>query len=92
MEGKQKKITNKSVNSSLKANIILKWRLFLTMPENIPTFEELKENFARVYDGASDLQREIDLVKEAQKLNIPLETHRNFYQHKTDEDIDPYPL
>ena len=61
------------------------------MPENIPTFEELKESFARVYDGPSDLQRELDLVKEAQRLNIPLENYRSFYQHKTDEDIDPYP-
>ncbi len=64
---------------------------FIAMPDNIPTFKELKESFARVYDGASDLQREIDLVKEAQRLNIPLETYRNFYQHKTDENIDPYP-
>lgn len=61
------------------------------MSNNIPTFEELKESFARVYDGASDLQREFDLVKEAQRLNIPLENYRNLYQHKTDEDIDPYP-
>jgi uncharacterized protein YjbI with pentapeptide repeats len=61
------------------------------MSNNIPSFAELKESFARVYDGPSDLQREFDLVKEAQRLNIPLENYRNLYQHKTDEDIDPYP-
>lgn len=61
------------------------------MTDNIPSFEELKESFARVYDGPSELRREIDLVKEARKLNIPLETYRNFYQHRADEDIDPYP-
>ena len=61
------------------------------MTDNIPSFKELKASFDKVYDGPSDLQREISLVGEAERLKISIETYRNYYKFKDDEEIEPYP-
>lgn len=61
------------------------------MSNSIPKIEELKESFARVYDGPDRLRREYDIVVEAERLNMPLDTYRDLYQYRSEEPIDPYP-
>jgi BTB/POZ domain-containing protein KCTD9 len=61
------------------------------MNDNNQGIEELKKSFGRVYDGANRLQREYDLVKEAQKLDIPFEIYRHLYELRQEEHIEPYP-
>ncbi|MHC5862896.1 hypothetical protein, partial [Nostoc sp.] len=53
--------------------------------------EQLRESFTRVYEGPDNLQHECDIIKEAEQLNIPLDTYRRLYSLKDNEHVDPYP-
>ncbi|MFB2968564.1 pentapeptide repeat-containing protein [Aerosakkonema sp. BLCC-F183] len=61
------------------------------MVNNVPSIDELRESFTKVYDGPDRLQREYDLAREAERLNMPLDTYRRFYELRGEEPIDPYP-
>jgi BTB/POZ domain-containing protein KCTD9 len=61
------------------------------MTNNPPTIDELRESFNRVYNGPDRLQREYDLVMEAEQLGVPLDTYRRLYELRGEEHIDPYP-
>ncbi|HEY9807807.1 MAG TPA: pentapeptide repeat-containing protein [Halomicronema sp.] len=61
------------------------------MNKNTPNIEELRESFARVYDGPDRLQREYDLVCEAKRLNMEIDIYRRLYDLRSEEPIDPYP-
>jgi hypothetical protein len=61
------------------------------MNNNTPNIEELRESFARVYDGPDRLQREYDLVCEAKRLNMEVDIYRRLYDLRSEEPIDPYP-
>ncbi len=61
------------------------------MNNNTPNIEELRESFARVYDGPDRLQPEYDLVCEAKRLNMEIDIYRRLYDLRSEEPIDPYP-
>lgn len=61
------------------------------MSNNSPSIDELRESFNRVYYGPDRLQREYDLVREAERLGVPLDTYRRLYELRGEEHIDPYP-
>jgi hypothetical protein len=62
------------------------------MNNNTPNLEQkLRDSFARVYDGPNRLQREYDFMREAERLNMPIETYRRLYDLRSEEPIDPYP-
>ncbi|OKH30249.1 hypothetical protein NIES2101_42585 [Calothrix sp. HK-06] len=61
------------------------------MTKNLPAIDDLRESFNRVYDGPDRLQREYDLVVEAERLGMPLDTYRRLYELRGEEHIDPYP-
>ncbi|MEG4987164.1 pentapeptide repeat-containing protein [Microcoleus sp. BR0-C5] len=61
------------------------------MNKDTPNIEELRESFARVYDGPDRLQREYDLVCEAKRLNMEIDIYRRLYDLRSEEPIDPYP-
>ncbi|XWK86090.1 MAG: pentapeptide repeat-containing protein [Phormidium sp.] len=69
----------------------LKYILLLPM-DNMPSLEALRDSFNRVYNGPNRLQREYDLVKEAKRLNVDLDTYRRLYELREEKEyIDPYP-
>ncbi|MBD2212938.1 pentapeptide repeat-containing protein [Nostoc linckia FACHB-104] len=53
--------------------------------------EELRESFSKIYDGPDRLQREYEILKEAERLNIPIDTYRRLYELRSEEPIEPYP-
>ncbi|MEG4395402.1 pentapeptide repeat-containing protein [Microcoleus sp. BROC3] len=61
------------------------------MNKDTPNIEELRESFARVYDGPDRLQREYDLVCEAKRLKMEIDIYRRLYDLRSEEPIDPYP-
>ena len=61
------------------------------MTNNHPTIDELRDSFNRVYQGPDRLQREYDLVMEAELLGVPLDTYRQLYELRWEEAIAPYP-
>lgn len=61
------------------------------MNNHTPKFEELRESFTRIYDGPDRLQREYELVREAEQLNMSIDTYRRLYNLRSEEPIDPYP-
>ncbi|WP_375497127.1 pentapeptide repeat-containing protein [uncultured Nostoc sp.] len=65
--------------------------VFTRIIEAMLNIEQLRESFARVYEGPDNLQHECDMIKEAEQLNIPLDTYRRLYVFKTDEPVAPYP-
>lgn len=58
---------------------------------NLPNIDEFRKSFNRVYDGADQLQREYDIVKEAQELNIPVDIYRHLYQFRKEDKSPAYP-
>lgn len=58
---------------------------------NLPNIEELRKSFNRVYDGADQLQREYDIVREAQQLNIPVDIYCRLYQLRKEQKSPAYP-
>lgn len=52
---------------------------------NLPSIDELKESFNRIYDGPDHLQHEYDIVREAQRLNMPVDIYRRFYDLRAEE-------
>lgn len=61
------------------------------MTSHPPTIDELRDSFQNVYHGPDRLQREYDLVMEAERLGVPLDTYRRLYELRGEEAIDPYP-
>ncbi|QHG21079.1 pentapeptide repeat-containing protein [Nostoc sp. ATCC 53789] len=57
----------------------------------MPSIEELKESFTRIYDGVNKLKKEYDLLTEAYRLNIPLDIYIRLYELRNEEEIEPYP-
>ena len=60
------------------------------MSNNSPSIDELRESFNRVYYGPDRLQREYDLVREAERLGVPLDTYRRLYELRFSEEIAPF--
>lgn len=61
------------------------------MTNNRPSIDELRDSFNRVYHGPDSLQREYDLVMEAERLGVPEDTYRRLYELRSSEAIEPYP-
>jgi len=56
-----------------------------------PTIDELRDSFNCVYHGPDSLRQEYELVIEAEKLGVHIDTYRRLYALKGEEAIDPYP-
>lgn len=61
------------------------------MSENIPSLEELRESFNRIYNGADRLQQEYDVIREARRLRVPIDIYRRLYYFRKEKYIQPYP-
>ena len=56
-----------------------------------PTIDELRDSFNCVYHGPDSLRQEYELVMEAEKLGVHIDTYRRLYELRGEEAIDPYP-
>jgi BTB/POZ domain-containing protein KCTD9 len=59
--------------------------------DNLPNIDELRKSFSGIYNGPNDLQREYDIVGEAERLNMPVKTYRRLYQLRGEEESAAYP-